>query len=466
VTCRFPPQDGCGPDVVTAFAYRKTIPGGIMDRTTDATSLTRRAPVSVAGVCAVILASLLAGCSSTNSATSTATSSSRPPIPASAYRDFTGITPKSVTIGNISTEVGGLFKGGVVGTEAYAAYVNAQGGIDGRKLIVNSADDQFAGALNKQLTAVALQHDFATVGGLSLEDSFGGTVLAANPQFPDISESLDPATQKLANNFSPVPAAQGWPLGPLVYFKKRFPNQVLHTATIVADLPSTVLAWNNEKSAMVHLGYKVLYDPALPPTQTDFTQNVVAMKNAGVQILFLEQMPQNYASAAIKDLNQQNFHPILVLGAPAYSEMLVANSGGPTAIDGSYLEQAASLYLGEDATAIPSITTFNSWVQKVSPGFATDYFTLAGWLCGELFSDALRSAGAHPSRGSLLQSLRHITAFSSGDLIPTSNPAGKVPITCYLMGHITNGTFQRLDDPPVNGPTHGYRCDQPYYEPG
>ena len=76
---------------------------------------------------------------------------------------------------------------------------------------------------------------------------------------------------------------------------------------------------------MEHLGYQVLVDPALPPTQTDFTEQVVAMKNAGVQILFLEQEPQNYASAIFRDLAQQDFHPVVVLGAPAYNPQLVAN---------------------------------------------------------------------------------------------------------------------------------------------
>ena len=432
-------------------------PGGRMRQ-----SAVRSRSITGGGALALTLALLV----SSSLATGVADAATPHPIPAAAFTDFTGITAHMVTIGNVSTEVGGLFKGAVVGTEAYAAYVNAHGGVHGRKLVVASADDQFTGALNRQLTQVAVQKDFATVGGLSLEDSFGGTVLAAHPGFPDVSESLDPVTQKLPNNFSPAPAAQGWPLGPLAYFKKKFPRQILHTATIVAAVPATVQAWGHEKAAMDHLGYKVRYDPALPPTTTDFTQNVVAMKNAGIQILFLEQMPQNYASAALKDLDQQNFHPIVVLGAPAYSNVLVANSGGAANVDGAYLEQADSLYLGGDAMAIPPVTTFNQWVQKVAPGFTTDLFTLAGWLCAELFTQALRSAGAHPSRGSVLQALRHITDFSSGGLIPASNPAGKVPTTCYLIGRVVSGSFQRLDDPPVSGSTHGYRCDQPYFTGG
>jgi ABC-type branched-subunit amino acid transport system substrate-binding protein len=409
------------------------------------------------------VAGLLNACSSTNSSTGTATATSTPPIPASAFQDRTGVTPTTVTIGNVTTQLAGLFTGGTVGTEAYAAYVNSQGGVNGRKIVVSSADDRFEGALNKQETASVIQNDFASVGGVTLEDSFSEPLVAANPGFPDVTASLDPGTQKLPNNFSPAPASDGWPTGPLLYFKQTYPTKIAHTATIIANLPSTELAWANEKTAMQHLGYDVLLDPALPATTTDFTEQVVAMKNAGVQILFLEQEPQNYASAIFRDLTQQNFHPVVVLGSPSYNPQLIANAGGAGAVDGAYLEQAASLYLGEDASQIPAITTFNTWVQKASPGFTPDVFALDGWLATELFVDALRNAGTDPSRGSELQALRKITAFQSGNLIPVSNPAGKVPITCYLLGQVVNGQFQRLDDPPVSGPDNGFRCDGTYY---
>ena len=425
-----------------------------------------RTPLSAVAICLALVAGLMTACSSTNSTSSTASGSSIPPIPASAFQDHTGVTPTSVTIGNVTTQLAGLFTGGLVGTEAYVAYVNSLGGVNGRKIVVSGADDQFQGALNKQEVQSVVRSDLASVGGLSLEDSFSEPVIAANPGFPDVTASLDPATEMLPNNFTPLPASNGWPTGPLLYFKQNYPAQIAHTATIIANLASTELAWGNEKNAMQHLGYRVLYDPALPATTTDFTAQVVAMKNAGVQILFLEQEPQNYASAIFRDLDQQNFHPVVVLGAPSYSSQLIDNAGGPDAVNGAYLEQAASLYLGEDAAVIPTITTFNAWVHKVSPAFTPDFFTLTGWLCGELFVDALRNAGTNPSRGSLLQALRKITVFDSGDLIPVSNPAGKVPVTCYLLGQITNGKFQRLDDPPVTGSTKGFRCDGTYYRAG
>ncbi len=405
----------------------------------------------------------LAACGST--ASSSRGGSTGGAIPPSAFHDSTGITTSSVTIGNISTQTAGLFTGAAIGTEAYADYVNSQGGVHGRRLIVDSANDNFLGATNKQLTTVAVQSDFALVGDFSLEDSFGGTVLAANPQMANISESLDARTNALPNSFSPNPAAGGYYLGPLVYFQKKYPNAVSHTGALIADYGSAETVWNGEKAAMQHLGYKVVFDPTFPVTQTDFTQNVIAMRQAGVKILFLEQMPENYASAVVRALNQQDFHPVVVLGTSTYSNELVPDSGGASAIDGAYLEQPTALFLGGDAASLPAVATFLRWVQVASPGFKPDYYTLAGWLSASLFTQALRSAGNNPTRGSLLTALRKITSFNGNYLVGTGNPAAKKPTNCYILAIIDKGQFQRLDDPPVNGPAHGYRCDQPYFYP-
>src|SRR5580700_12083439 len=118
----------------------------------------------------VVLAASLAACSSTNTVTPTTNgsgSATKAAIPKSAFSDYTGITSTSVSIGNVSTLLEGIFKGAAVGTEAYADYVNSQGGIHGRKIIVDSSDDQYAGATNKDQTQEDITRDFAMVGGFS-----------------------------------------------------------------------------------------------------------------------------------------------------------------------------------------------------------------------------------------------------------------------------------------------------------
>jgi len=421
-----------------------------------------RATVAVALV-SLVLAGALTACSSTKSSTTTTSSGSSSVIPASAFSDTTGVTSSSVTVGNVSTLAFGLFTGADVGTKAYAAYVNSTGGINGRKILVDSYDDGYQGAPNKQATQSVANKDFAAVGGFSLEDSYGESVLSANPGVPNVTVNLDQTASDLPNSFSPDPAAVGWPTGPLLYFKQKFPADVQHAGALVADQPSAITKWGGEKAAMQSLGYKVLYDQQFGITQTDFTQNVVAMRKDGVKILFLEQMPENYAAAVVKALNQQDFHPQLVFGSSTYSERLVPDAGGAAAIDGTYMEMVNSLFLGEDAGKLPAADTFQQWVQKVSPGFKPDLYTLFGWLSDQLFAQALQAAGPKPSRGSVLQQLKKITVFNGNYLIASSNPSAKTPAHCYVIAQIKNGQIQRLDDPPIEGPQHGYRCDGSFY---
>jgi ABC-type branched-subunit amino acid transport system substrate-binding protein len=384
---------------------------------------------------------------------------------ATAGSSAPGLTPTTVTVGNVSTESLGLFTGSIVGTKAYAAYVNSQGGVNGRKLLVDAQDDQFTGAENKQLTQNATQNDFAMVGSFSLEDSFGESVIAQNPKFPDVSTTLDPNLSQLPNSYSANPTGKGWPTGPIDYFARKYPTQVKHTAVLASTYASALATWRREKPVLSHAGYKLSYFATVPITQTDFSQNVVAMRNAGVRLILIDQLPQNYAGALMKALSQQNFHPKLIIGTAAYSEELVASAGGPAAADGSNVEMPNALFLGEDAAVIPADATFLKWVQKVSPGFKADYYTLAGWANAQLFVQALRAAGKNPTQGSVQQQLRKITSFSASGLLAPTNPAANRPSTCYLIATIAGGKFVRTNDPPVTGPTKGYRCDGGYLVP-
>ena len=412
-----------------------------------------------------------AACSSTNSTSTTTTgaggsankgTASRP-IPQSAFSDHTGVTSTSVQIANVSTLSLGLFKGAQVGTQAYVDYVNSTGGVNGRKLVLNDADDGFTGASNKQATQNAVQNDFATVGNFSLEDSFGGAVLATNPGFPDVSQVLDNATNKLPNVYSPIPLADGWASGPMTYYANKFKSDKSKAGAFLANSPSAAQTWSGEKYVAEQAGFTFVSEQTYATTQTDFNQQVIAMKNAGVKIVFMDQMPGNYAASVFKALAQQNYHPQVLLGAATYSNQLVSQSGGAANVDGSYLSQNLALYLGADESSVPAVGTFLQWVQKASPGFNPDLFTAYGWLSADLFVQGLKNAGSNPSRGSLLQALSKVTSFNGSGFNAPSNPSAKTPPHCYLIATVTNGQFVRSpDNPPTSGSTGGFRCDGSY----
>jgi len=411
-----------------------------------------------------------AACSSTNSTTTTTASGSSTTsaggsstIPQSAFSDHTGVSGSSIQVANVSTLSLGLFKGAQVGTQAYLDYVNSTGGVNGRKISLDNADDAFTGAGNKQATQNALQNDFALVGNFSLEDSFGGAVLAQNPGFPDVSQVLDNATNKLPNVYSPIPLADGWASGPMTYYYNKFKADASHAGAFLADSPSASQTWAGEKYVAEKAGFTFVSEQTYATTQTDFNQQVIAMRNAGVKIIFMDQMPSNYASSVLKALQQQNYHPQVLLGAATYSNQLITQSGGAANVNGAYLQQNLALYLGTDQTAVPVVGTFLHWVQVASPGFSPDLFTAYGWLSANLFVQALKNAGSNPSRGSLLQALSKVTSFNGDGFNAPSDPATKTPPHCYLIATVTNGQFVRSpDNPPTTGSTNGFRCDGSY----
>src|SRR5208282_690772 len=131
----------------------------------------------------------------------------------------------------------------------------------------------------------------------------------------------------LPNYFSAVPQQPGFQEGVLQYFKKKYPDAIHSLGTLIGDQPSDATSWAGDQYALTTTGYTVIYKSTYGVTQTDFTTQVIAMKNAGVKMVLLDQMAENYASAFLKDLTQQDFHPIVLLGAAAYTNNLVQDSG-------------------------------------------------------------------------------------------------------------------------------------------
>lgn len=395
-------------------------------------------------------------------------------VPKSALSTHTGITASTVTIGNVATHTLTLFSGAAVGTQAYVDYVNSTGGVNGRKIVVTTQTTGLSSTKDAQLTQAALTKDFALVGGFSIEATSAGQILAKNPGMPDVQVTVTLANNKLANLVSPVPLQGGWQEGSLLYFKQQNPKGALKAGAMVADEPAAVDAWQGQEATMKHLGYKIAYENTFSEASSysTFVTDVLAMKSAGVKMLFIEQNPSLYAAPLIKALTTQNFHPMVVLGASTYSDTLIPTSGSAKATNGMYLEQDLPLYLGTDAKAIPAVTTFLHWVQVaksqvsgLKSTWTPDLFTMYGWLSAELFVQGLKNAGKNPSRGSLLQALGKVTTFTGGNLTAPTNPAAKTVSNCYLIGRIKNGKWVRQADPPVSSKTHGYRCTNQYYVP-
>ncbi len=373
--------------------------------------------------------------------------------------------------GNVSTVGGGvpgLFKGAWVGTDAYLAYQNSLGGVDGRKFKLINDDDELSCNNNKADTQSLVDQVMAFTGSFSLFDDCGGQVLAQHPGVPDVSVTLDAHTLGLPNVFSVQPALPGGQLGPLQYFKHKFPSAIKKVGVLVANAGTAPAQWVGQRAAMEHLGYKIAYEREFSPFETDYTSDVVKMEQAGVQMVTLVSTNDTYGAKLLADMHTQGFHPQVIWGGAAiYSGVsaseptIVKAAGGPTVADGVYLEQANSLYLGQDAHLVPEISTFDKWVHGLYPGFNMDLFTLYGWASAQLYVEALKAAGPHPTQSDLLAALKKTGTFDAGGMLAPAGPAAKKPPHCYLLAQIRNGQFQRVDMPAGQV----YRCGAVFAAP-
>src|SRR5450759_3486896 len=94
---------------------------------------------------ALVGAVILAGCGTATSSSSTSTTGST--ATTGGGSSTPGVHANSVTVGSISdisSPSPGLFEGAKIGTEAYFAYINSRGGVNGRKLILDGMDSAFS----------------------------------------------------------------------------------------------------------------------------------------------------------------------------------------------------------------------------------------------------------------------------------------------------------------------------------
>ena len=405
-----------------------------------------------------------AACSSSSTSGSGTTTTTTPP-PAGATGSTgggaasgpsPGITANSVTVGqidDISLPIPGLFKGAQDGTQAYFDYVNSTGGVNGRKIHLDARDSQFQGGPITSATADMIHSDFALVGGFSLLDSSEQPLIDLG-HMPDIGYPLSPSLANDVNVFSPLPSTQdNYPIGFMKYVAKKYPQAVKHVGILWAQATaSTKSAEDAFEHAMKSVGFNIVYDRGFSPFDNTFLPDILKMKNAGVQLFFSTQMPDNYAATLAKEMQQQSFSPMVIQGA-AYSNNLVSLGG--SAVNNMYIAQQYALYLGQDSGSVPAVKVFLKWVKEANPKANFEIETLYGWASAQLFTQGLRAAGANPTRASLVAALGRITSFNADGLIPNENPSANIPADCWLLAQIRSGKIVRATPPT---PTSGFQC--------
>ncbi|MHB8466483.1 MAG: ABC transporter substrate-binding protein [Acidimicrobiales bacterium] len=369
-----------------------------------------------------------------------------------------GVTGDSILLGNVadlSGPVPGLFRGAVDGTLAYLNYINSQGGVNGRQLKMTSADSQTQCNQAQIAFSQLAPKVFAFVGSFVLYDDCAAQVLAQHHDVPDLQVAITAAANALPNVFSISPLRPGAFLnGQFLYYAAKFGDAVKHAATLYSNIGSAAAAAAAEQNAARSAGWTYVYKRAFGATETNFTADIVRMRQQGVQVFESIGMPPSYTADFIQQANQQNWHPIII-DPQGYAANFLQLMGSASAAEGLLGFQSVPLFFGQqDAAAIPEVALFQQWVRRTDPNLPMDIFAVDGWAEAKLFVQALRAAGPKPTRKGVLAALSTIHEFDGSGLVAPADPAGKGPPHCYILWQLHSGQYQRVDTPAT-----GFRCD-------
>jgi ABC-type branched-subunit amino acid transport system substrate-binding protein len=401
----------------------------------------------------------VAGGSSTGA---TAPTSAPAPVPPGGNGGATdvGVTATSITLGNVadlSGPVPGLFKGAVIGTQAYFAKVNNEGGVFGRQLKLAIGDGQLDCGQNKAQTQGLVPKVFAFVGSFSLYDDCGADVLSQHKDIPDVHGALGPKSQVLASNFSVAPLGKGWRTGPLAYFKAKFGARWGKIGSIYANVGTGPAIWANTARVIEATGGHVQRAIAYGATDTDFTSDVIQMRNAGVQLIYINTTDGATTARFVNAAKAQGVDWPIIFGGTAYDSNFLKQAGANA--EGTYDDQQFAMFFNTDeASRIPAVAEFQKWTDLVAgKGETKDIFGVYGWSSAQLFVEALKKAGPKAKRADVMAALRSITSFDADGLLAPANPAGKKPATAWILTQVKNGKYVRVDTPAT-----AYRNDGTY----
>jgi ABC-type branched-subunit amino acid transport system substrate-binding protein len=363
-----------------------------------------------------------------------------------------GVSASEVDVGLVTTLSGpvpGLFAGALHGMQAFVAYLNSEGGVCGRKLVLKTADDNLDASQNASATNSLVNSVLGFVGSFSGVDQGSASVLQSNPDVPDVGEALSAQRYDLANNFSPSPQGIAVDLAPWVTLKQKHPDAVSHMAVLSVNQATAQAETQAAMQGLGSVGYKFVYqDMNIELTQTDFSADAQAMKAAGAQGLLFIATSSYYANVA-KAMQAAGLKLELpVYNANAYDPNLIPAGGG--AVDGTVTYAQTAMYAGEDAGSNPMVALFDKWFAAVSGGGRPDLYGVWGWMSGMLFVDGL-NAGGGITRANLMSGLKQMSSFDAGGLQSAANPVAKQGPGCYLIIDVVNQKFVRDPSDPPSG---------------
>jgi ABC-type branched-subunit amino acid transport system substrate-binding protein len=439
---------------------------------------TRGRLAAIAALAAVLLA---AGCSSASSSSPGSASGSTAPASAAAASATTsaaaagsagpgtdiGLTATTIRVGmiaDVDTSLApGLFQKSVNAVKAWADIVNANGGLAGRKVVVDFCDSKLDPNATTNCVINACQNDFALVGtsANALEDlsDIDGCKNAAGKAIgiPDLAAfaflplACDPDTY-LIGGYGPYCAtAKQNPqtylanIGDARYYTSQFKN--LHGVFVYdSDVPTLKVDFLPNFQGDQDLGIKAdaqgSYAESGSAPQSALTPVISAIKAAGSSYVYAGSTPQNTILLE-REAKLQGVSSVKVwaCNSGCYDSSFYAQGG--SVVNGTYAQLDDLPFYTEyqDNPALAALVKQMGGTSNLNNNAVLSYV-----MC-LLFQDAVQKATANGGtldRQTLFTALNGESSFDADGIIGPTNVGGHQLSNCDVITQLVNGQWQRV----------------------
>jgi ABC-type branched-subunit amino acid transport system substrate-binding protein len=430
---------------------------------------------AIAALAAVLLA---AGCSSASSSSPGSASGSTAPASAAAASATTsaapagpgtdiGLTATTIKVGmiaDVDTSLApGLFQKSVNAVKAWADIVNANGGLAGRKVVVDFCDSKLDPNATTNCVINACQNDFALVGtsANALEDlsDIDGCKNAAGKAIgiPDLAAfaflplACDPDTY-LIGGYGPYCAtAKQNPqtylanIGDARYYTSQFKN--LHGVFVYdSDVPTLKVDFLPNFQGDEDLGIKAdaqgSYAESGSAPESALTPVISAIKAAGSSYVYAGSTPQNTILLE-REAKLQGVSSVKVwaCNSGCYDSSFYAQGG--SVVNGTYAQLDDLPFYTEyqDNPALAALVKQMGGTSNLNNNAVLSYV-----MC-LLFQDAVQKATANGGtldRQTLFTALNGESSFDADGIIGPTNVGGHQLSNCDVITQLVNGQWQRV----------------------
>jgi ABC-type branched-subunit amino acid transport system substrate-binding protein len=353
-----------------------------------------------------------------------------------------GVTAKTITIGGTFPLTGPAQLYGVIpkAENAYFQYVNAHGGVNGRKIVFKYYDDGYNPAMTVPLTHKLVQQDkvFAVYGSLGTAPTLATRDYLNKAKVPQVLVAT--GDSYWGAQFKKYPWTIGfqpdYPGESRVY--GQFINAKVPQAKIGVLMQDDAYGQNYYNGLLQGLGdskSKIVDVEKYDATQTDVSQQVFKLKAAGANVFALFALPTQTITALVV-ATKIGWHPTTFVNNVSSSPLFM----GLAQKSGADVQNDITATYVYDVWNNPDTATsklYKSIMSQYDSGAdPLDANNVYGVANAATFVHALQAAGKNPTRQGLMNALTNlnwVNPFLYPGVKMVTTPTERFPIDQQIL---------------------------------